>query len=85
MSALTHKKMALAFALLSFGVMVLGSFLSGSTVITALVRATEAALLFGFLAWILGYSLVESDEDYISDVLPSKNDDKGGDADQNVS
>ena len=84
MSELTHKKMVLAFALLSFGVMVLGNVVSGARVITALVRATEAALLFGLLAWVLGYSLIEKDEDVVSDLHEHKEEGKGNKLDQKV-
>lgn len=84
MSELTHKKMVLAFSLLSFGVMVVGGFLSGTPIITVLVRATEAALLFGLLAWVLGLSLVEKDSDYISDIHQHHDVDKGGNPDQDV-
>jgi hypothetical protein len=84
MSELTHKKMALAFSLLSFGVMAVGSWLSGAGVITALVRATEAALLFGLLAWVLGLSLVEKDEDLLVDLHQPHEDGKGGNTDQKV-
>ena len=59
MSELTHKKMAMAFALFSFGVVVFGSIFSGATYVTAFVRGTEAGVLFGLLAYGLGAMLVE--------------------------
>ena len=63
MSDLMHKKVALAFALLSFGGMMIGSLFSGATVVTAIVRGTEAAALFGLLILALGAMLVEKVDD----------------------
>lgn len=57
------KKMALIFALLSFAILTFGSALSGSRILTALIRGAEGALLFGLLAWFLGnYILEQKDE-----------------------
>ncbi|OGW20961.1 MAG: hypothetical protein A3K09_05205 [Nitrospinae bacterium RIFCSPLOWO2_12_FULL_47_7] len=79
MTELTHKKIALVFALFSFGVMVFGSVFSGARITTAFVRGTEAAILFGLLAWGLGTMLVEKDDDFLTDV---KFEDKGKEKDQ---
>lgn len=68
MSELTHKKMALAFGLFSFGLMVFGSIFSGATFVTALIRGTEAAILFALIVFILGFALVEKEEDYLADL-----------------
>ncbi|MBI4384055.1 MAG: hypothetical protein HY579_08495 [Nitrospinae bacterium] len=55
------RKMALAFALFSFGIVAIGSFLFGSRILTSLVRGTEAAAVFGSLAWALGLFMEEKD------------------------
>lgn len=84
MSELTHKKMSLAFALLSFGVMVFGSVLSGSGVITAFIRGTEAAILFGLLVWGLGTMLVQADGEHHDSGEHAKGEAKGKKLDHSV-
>ncbi len=84
MNELTHKKMSLAFALFSFGVMVIGSVLSGSGVITAFIRGTKAAILFGLLVWGLGTMLVETDGDHHDSGEHVKGGDKGKKLDHSV-
>ncbi|PIQ97348.1 MAG: hypothetical protein COV67_04700 [Nitrospinae bacterium CG11_big_fil_rev_8_21_14_0_20_56_8] len=62
MSEITAKKTALAFALFSFGLMVVGSVINGSTFLTALIRGGEAAILFGLLGLIFLALLVDRGE-----------------------
>lgn len=47
------KKGALAFALFSFSLVSIGSWVMGARVMTALVRGVEAFFLFGVLVWSL--------------------------------
>lgn len=85
MSQLTVKKTALAFALFSFGVMTFGSVLTGAGFFTALVRGTEAAFVFGFLALGLGSMLAEkSGEDLEGKVGGEAGRQKGINLDQTV-
>ena len=62
MSKIQIKKMAVSFALLSFAILVFGSVLTGSRMTTALIRGTEAAIVFGALAWSLGSVLMDIDK-----------------------
>ena len=54
MSESNVKKTAVAFGLLSFAIMVMGSIFSGSLVFTAVFRGVVASLLFGGLTWFVG-------------------------------
>ena len=54
MSEFNVKKTAVAFGLLSFAIMVMGSIFSGSLVFTAVFRGVVASLLFGGLTWFVG-------------------------------
>ncbi len=63
MSQTGIKKMALIFALFSFAILTFGSVLSGSRILTALIRGTEGALLFGLVAWFLGNYILEEKTD----------------------
>lgn len=51
--------MAVSFALLSFAILAFGSVLTGSRMTTALIRGTEAAFVFGALAWSFGSVVME--------------------------
>lgn len=59
MTDIQIKKMAVSFALLSFAILTFGSVLTGSRMTTALIRGTEAAIVFGALAWSFGYLVME--------------------------
>jgi len=54
--------MAVSFALLSFAILVFGSVLTGSRMTTALIRGTEAAIVFGVLAWSFGSVLMDKEK-----------------------
>ncbi len=54
--------MAVSFALLSFAILVFGSVLTGSRMTTALIRGTEAAIVFGALAWSFGSLLMDKEK-----------------------
>ena len=54
MSEFNVKKTAVAFGLLSFAIMVMGSIFSGSLVFTAVFRGVVASLVFGGLTWFVG-------------------------------
>jgi len=51
--------MAVSFAILSFTILAFGSVLTGSRMITALIRGAEAAFVFGALAWAFGSVVME--------------------------
>ena len=59
MTKIQIKKMAMSFAILSFAILVFGSVLTGSRMTTALIRGTEAAFVFGLLAWSIGTLTIE--------------------------
>jgi len=59
MTKIQIKKMAVSFALLSFAILAFGSVLTGSRMTTALIRGTEAAFVFGALAWSFGSVVME--------------------------
>ena len=63
MSVLAIKRMAVGFALFSFGMLAFGSLLSGARLLTAFVRGIEAGIVFGLLAWLLGSFLLEEKEE----------------------
>ena len=58
---LIHNRVALGFAIGSFGFLTIGSLLSGATPSTAFIRGIEAALIFGVLAWASAYFFLKED------------------------
>ena len=62
MSEFNVKKTAVAFCLLSFAIMVMGSIFSGSLVFTAVFRGVVASLVFGGLTWFVGSFAIVVDE-----------------------
>ena len=75
--------MAVSFALLSFAILVFGSVLTGSRMTTALIRGTEAALIFGALAWGFGSVLMDK-ENAPEAVAEDKEASKGTQLDETV-
>lgn len=63
MSSTTIKKVALGFALLAFGILTFGSAIAGARPFTSFLRGIEAAVVFGLLAWSMGYILTEREEE----------------------
>jgi hypothetical protein len=62
MTKIQIKKMAVSFALLSFAILAFGSVLTGSRMTTALIRGTEAAIVFGALAWSFGSLVMDKEK-----------------------
>lgn len=52
------EKVGLGFAMGAFSFMIFGSILNGAKIMTALIRGFEGALVFGSLAWFLGWYLL---------------------------
>jgi len=77
MNSLTLKKMATGFALLSFGILAVGSLLTGARLFTSFVRGIEAGVIFGLLAWGLGSFLVEEEEGLEADAEAPDDEQKG--------
>lgn len=67
MTKIQIKKMAVSFALLSFAILAFGSVLTGSRMTTALIRGTEAAFVFGALAWSFGSVLMDKKAPEVAD------------------
>ncbi len=59
MKQLTIQKLAMAFALFSFGFVAIGSIMSGATYVTAILRGAGASLLFGGVAFALLHLMAE--------------------------
>ena len=84
MSPINIQKMAIAFALLAFGFLAIGSVLAGSRVITGVIRGGLGALIFGGLVWVVADLFLAEDEDAgIQDMVHDDNNpDKGEQLDQ---
>lgn len=82
MTELMIRKMALAFALFSFGLVAIGSFLFGARMLSSLVRGTEAAAVFGSLAWGLGLFMEEKEGEGPGSADDGKAPQKGTNLDQ---
>ena len=80
MSIVNIQKMAVAFALLSFGILSIGSILMGATFFTGILRGIGGAILFGLLA--LGVSSMLMQEDKEGMVDDDDQEDKGTQLDQ---
>lgn len=83
MNAATVKKLALAFSLLSFTILMVGSLLNGARILSSFIRGIEAGLLFGLLAWGLGSMLVDKPEPIIV-MQDEEEKDKGTELDKTV-
>ncbi|GEM_PF-4734297 len=59
------QRIALGFAFGAFFFMVIGSIITGTTALTAIIRGFEGAALFGAIAWLVGSYLLR-DEDNAS-------------------
>ena len=86
MNPINIQKMAIAFALLAFGFLAIGSVLAGSRVITGVIRGGLGALIFGGLVWVVADLFLSEDEDAgIQDMVHDDNNpDKGTQLDQSA-
>jgi hypothetical protein len=82
MSAVNIQKMAVAFALLSLGILSIGSILMGATFFTGILRGVGGAILFGLLALGVSSMLMKEDEEDMDD--DDDQEDKGNQLDQTV-
>ena len=82
MSSLTIQKMALAFALIAFGILSVGSVLMGSRVLTGAIRGGLGALISGGLIWGYANIFLSEDEDTSIQDFDSNDSDKGNQLDQ---
>ena len=82
MSIVNIQKMAVAFALLSFGILSIGSILMGATFFTGILRGIGGAILFGLLALGIISLLMQEDEEGMID--DDDQEDKGTQLDQTV-
>ena len=80
MSIVNIQKMAVAFALLSFGILSIGSILMGATFFTGILRGIGGAILFGLLAFGVSLMLMQEDEEVMVD--EDNQEDKGTQLDQ---
>jgi hypothetical protein len=81
MSIVNIQKMAVAFALLSFGILSIGSILMGATFFTGIIRGIGGAILFGLLAFGVSAMLMREDEEGMADDDDDQ-EDKGTQLDQ---
>jgi hypothetical protein len=81
MSYINIQKMAASFGLLSFGILSIGSILMGTTFFTGISRGIGGAILFGLLAWGVGYILLQEEEEALIDD-EDQEEDKGTQLDQ---
>jgi hypothetical protein len=56
------QRIALGFAFGAFFFMVIGSTITGATVLTAVIRGFEGAALFGAIAWLVASYLFKEEE-----------------------
>ena len=84
MSPINIQKMAVAFALLVFGFLAIGSVMMGSRGITGVIRGGLGGLIFGALVWGFADLFLSKDEDAgIQDMVNDDNNpDKGEQLDQ---
>ena len=84
MNPVNIQKMAIAFALLAFGILGIGSVLMGSRVITGVIRGGLGAVIFGALIWVFADLFLAEDEGAeIQDIgNDGDNNDKGTQLDQ---
>ena len=61
MNNFVPQKIGMGFAFVSFGFLVFGSLLAGTTFVTAFIRAFEAAFVFGSISWWLGWVLIKNE------------------------
>ena len=54
--------MGASFGLVSFGILSIGSVLMGATMLTGIIRGVAGAIIFGLLAWLSGFLLMQEDE-----------------------
>ena len=80
MSTVNIQKMAVAFALLSFGILSIGSILMGATFFTGIIRGIGGAILFGLLAFGVSSMLMKEDKEGMVD--EDDQEDKGTQLDQ---
>ena len=84
MNPITIKKLAIAFGLLAFAILAIGSVLMGSRVITGVIRGGLGALIFGGLVWGFANLFLQEDEDTSTQDMNTSDDDpdKGNQLDQ---
>ena len=77
------QKTGLGFAIGAFAFMVFGSILTGARFMTSLIRGFEGALVFGVLAFVLSWRLLNEEEETTSTPLIAA-DEEGADQDRGI-
>ncbi len=62
MSELIGNKIAVACGLFAFALMLVGGVLSGSRLLTSLIRGGEGAVVFGLVVWLACRPLIDAKE-----------------------
>tara|TARA_B100000686_G_scaffold354743_1_gene466883 strand:- start:3393 stop:3641 length:249 start_codon:yes stop_codon:yes gene_type:complete len=63
MNEFVSKKIGMGFAFGAFGFLAFTSLIFGATFVTAVIRGFQAALVFGGVAWLLGWFLLKGEID----------------------
>ncbi len=82
MNPVNIQKMAASFGLLAFGILSIGSVLMGARVFTGAMRGAGGAILFGLLAWGLGATFLQQDENEMVEDHEEEDPDKGTQLDE---
>ena len=67
------QKIGMGFAFGAFGFLLFLSLLAGATFLTSVVRGVQGALLFGGLAWWLGWFLLKDVTDGLEEIQEMEN------------
>jgi len=63
------QRIALGFAFGSFFFMIIGSIITGTTALTAVIRGFEGAAIFGAIAWLVASYLFKEDAVEVEDPM----------------